>query len=282
MKLIYINIGVFLVLRIAAIVCAFGGFPIENILHWVEVPSSTSELLLRPWTLITYMFAQFDVFHILFNMLWLYWFGSVFLLTENAKQMVALYFYGGVCGALAFIAAYNTLPPFVHSDGWLIGASASVLAIVVATAMRHPDYKMALLFIGQVSLKWIAIVTIAIDFLSIDGSNAGGHIAHIGGAVIGFIYGVMLNKGVDITRPLNNSLDWIVNVWNRITAPRPKSPKAQAYRGPKDSTHEKSQPRATEQDQESLNIILDKIKKSGYASLTAEEKKRLFDVSRNI
>ncbi|MBR6640322.1 MAG: rhomboid family intramembrane serine protease [Muribaculaceae bacterium] len=279
-KLIFINIGVFLALRIGAIVCTFCGFNVDtSLLHWIELPSSPAELLIRPWTLITYMFAQFDIFHILFNMLWLYWFGTVFLLTENAKQLVALYFYGGICGALAFIGAYNTFPIFAYTDGWLIGASASVIAIVVATAMRHPDYKMHLIFFGAVSLKWIAIVTIAIDFLSINGSNAGGHIAHLGGAVIGLLYGYMLNKGTDITRPFNSAIDNLVSVWKGIKSPSTKQPKAKRY-NPNSTSQQKTA--STPNDKEILDMILDKIKKSGYTSLSDDEKKRLFDVSRRV
>lgn len=285
-KLIFINIGVFLALRIGAIICTFGGFNIEtSLLHWIELPSSPAELLTRPWTLITYMFAQFDIFHILFNMLWLYWFGTVFLLTENAKQLVALYFYGGICGALAFIGAYNTFPNFTYTNGWLIGASASVIAIVVATAMRHPDYKMHLIFFGAVSLKWIAIVTIAIDFLSINGSNAGGHIAHLGGAVIGLLYSYMLNKGTDITRPFNSSIDSLVSIWKGVKSSSTKQPKAKKYNhnsSSQQSYNAQQQSASTPNDREILDNILDKIKKSGYSSLSDDEKKRLFDVSKRV
>lgn len=217
-------------------------------------------------------------------MLWLYWFGTVFLLTENAKQLVALYFYGGIAGALAFIGAYNTFPYFAYTNGWLIGASASVIAIVVATAMRHPDYKMHLLFFGAVSLKWIAIATIAIDFLSINGSNAGGHIAHLGGAAIGLIYSIMLNKGTDITRPFNRAIDNLVSAWESVKSSFKKQPKAKKYNhNSKNEYHSNSQQNSsTTNDREILDNILDKIKKSGYASLSDDEKKRLFDVSRRI
>lgn len=284
-KLIFINIGVFLALRIGAIICTFGGFNVDtSLLHWIELSSSAADLLIRPWTLMTYMFAQFDIFHILFNMLWLYWFGTVFLLTENAKQLVALYFYGGICGALAFIGAYNTFPTFAYTEGWLIGASASVIAIVVATAMRHPDYKMHLIFFGAVSLKWIAVVTIAIDFLSINGSNAGGHIAHLGGAVIGLLYGYMLNKGTDITRPFNSAIDSLVSIWKGLKSPSAKQPKAKRYNTNSTSqqSYNSQQTASTPNDREILDKILDKIKKSGYASLSDEEKKRLFDVSKRV
>jgi hypothetical protein len=180
--------------------------------------------------------------------------------------------------------AYNTFPYFAYTDGWLIGASASVIAIVVATAMRHPDYKMHLIFFGAVSLKWIAVVTIAIDFLSINGTNAGGHIAHLGGAAIGLLYGYMLNKGTDITRPFNSAIDNLVSTWKGIKVSSTKQPKAKRYNA--NSTSQQSsnsqQTTSTPNDREILDMILDKIKKSGYTSLSDEEKKRLFDVSKRV
>ena len=211
MKLIYINIGVFLLLRIVALVILLSGGNTDSWLHLFEVPSSLSLLLLKPWTIFTYMFAQYGILHLLFNMVWLYWFGKIFLFTGTPKQMLALYLYGGIAGALLFIAAYNTLPYFHGSVSWMIGSSASVIAIVTATAIRHPDYRIGLLLLGEIPLKWIAIATIGISILSIPDGNAGGNIAHIGGAIIGAIYGVMLNRGTDITRPLNNAIDLLVN-----------------------------------------------------------------------
>lgn len=280
-KIIFINIGVFLALRIGAIVCTFGGWDVDgNMLQWIELPSSPVILLSRPWAIITYMFSQFDILHILFNMLWLYWFGTVFLFTGNTRQMFALYLYGGIFGALAFMCAYNLFPYFEGTNGWLIGSSASVIAIVAATAMLHPDYKMSLLFIGEISLKWIAVATIAIDFLSITDSNAGGHIAHIGGAVIGVIYGTMLNRGTDITRPFNMMLDKAVNTWNTIIYKIKQTQSNKAK--PKTGTRYNSKQSTTDNDRVVLDSILDKIKKSGYASLSVEEKKTLFDVSRRV
>ncbi len=269
MKLIYINIGVFIVLRVVSLVILLSGGNPEGWLTIVEFPSHPELWLLKPWTIITYMFAQYGILHILFNMVWLYWFGKIFLFTETPKQMLALYIYGGLAGALMFMGSYNMLPYFAYKTGWLIGSSASVIAIVTATAVRHPDYRISLLFLGDVALKWIAIVTVGVSVLSIPDGNAGGHIAHIGGAIIGIIYGVMLNKGTDITRPFNDIVDKIVTFFKQVSMPRQKND---------NKSHVSSQ----FNDQDVLDGILDKIKKSGYASLTADEKKRLFDVSKRI
>lgn len=274
-KLLFVNIGIFLLLRITSIIVMLSGGNPEIFLQWIEMPSQPELFLHRPWTIITYMFSHYDILHILFNMLWLYWFGQIFLIGLNTKQMFALYIYGGIGGALLYLLAYNTLPYFDGSVSFMLGASASIIAIVVATAVRYPNYRLNLLFIGQVSLKWIAIITIAIDFLSITGNNAGGHIAHIGGGIVGFIFASMLNQGKDITRPFNSFIDSIVNF-----AQNAKFPSLKKKVNP--TKKEQHNNTSTANDHDSLNEILDKIKKSGYSALTPEERKQLFDISRRI
>lgn len=267
-KLIFVNIAVFVLLHIVTLILMFAGIDANTVLSQVELPSLPEAMLRKPWTLITYMFAQYDIFHILFNMLWLYWFGIIFLLADTSKRMLALYIYCGLGGAILFMAYYNAMDMY----GLLIGSSASVIGIVTATAIRHPDYKMGLMFIGEISLKWLAVITIAIDMFSIGGSNAGGHIAHIGGAITGAIYAVAQKKGVDITRPFNAVADGVVNLWRLITTPRQKKTRTQtAYNG-----------QSHKNDEATLDEILDKVKKSGYGALSKEEKQKLFDVSRRI
>lgn len=267
-KLVFINIAVFILLHLATLILMFAGVDANVVLSQVELPSHLPAMIRKPWTLITYMFAQYDLFHILFNMLWLYWFGVIFLLADTSKRMLALYIYCGLGGALLFMAYYNAMNMY----GLLIGSSASVIGIVTATAIRHPDYKMGLLFIGEISLKWLAVITIAIDMFSIGGSNAGGHVAHIGGAITGAIYAVAQKKGVDITRPFVAVTDGAVNLWRNITAPRRKKARPYATAGSKPANN----------DEATLDEILDKVKKSGYGALSKEEKQKLFDVSRRI
>ena len=281
MKIVVINIAVFLVLNIISIVMIFAGeesgrFIVEQ---WVAMPGNFGRLARHAWTPLSYMFSQIEPLHLIFNMLWLYWFGIVFQLLSTPKRMIGLYLLGGLGGAALYLLAVNTIPYFAGHGGLLIGSSASVIAIVTATAIMAPDYRMNLLFLGAVSLKWIAIVTIGIDLLSVTGSNAGGHIAHLGGAAVGAIFALGLKRGHDITAPLNSLIDAIVNLFRRRpkvrparfrassapSAPRPKAPSA-----------------ASAADQAELDNILDKIKKSGYSSLTADERARLFDVSRRI
>ncbi len=293
LKIVFINIAIFLFLRIGSLVCFFGGIDPSRFLTWIECPSSLSALALQPWSIITYMFAQFDVLHILFNMLWLYGFGRLFLEFNSQKQLLALYIYGGLLGAIAFMAGYSILPVFNGINGWLIGSSASAIAIVIATAILNPDHKVGLLFIGQITLKWIAIISLVIFMFGLSGNNSGGHIAHFGGALAGALYGFMMRRGIDITRPFNKMLDSFANLFFAIRdfklPKRAKKPKAkkwekkQAAATPhnKDNTTGKKAT-ASAQDQAELDRILDKIKKSGYTALSADEKKRLFDVSNRI
>lgn len=297
-KILYINIAVFILLRLGAVVAFFANIPFDKSwLYLIECPSSLSTLAYQPWGIITYMFAQYDVLHILFNMLWLYGFGRLFLEFNSQKQLLALYIYGGILGAATFMLGYNLLPRFEYSTGWLIGSSASVIAIVIATAVLNPNHKVGLLFIGQISLKWIAIITLGIFVLSLPGENAGGHMAHLGGALAGAIYGIMMRSGIDITKPFNRMLDACANFVSAIKdfkfkAPkkRNKAPKANKWSEKKEeanatnnkSTQSKEKATASPEDQADLDRILDKIKKSGYTALSAEEKKRLFDVSSRI
>lgn len=142
-------------MRIAASVLILSGNEplVEQMLNLVQMPSAPGLLLTHPWTVITYMFAQYDVLHLLFNMLWLYWFGIVFNFVSTSRQLLALYIYGGIAGALLFMVAYNVLPFFTGHIGYLIGSSAGVIAIVTATAILMPDYRFNLLFLGPVSLN---------------------------------------------------------------------------------------------------------------------------------
>lgn len=287
MKIIWINIGVFVLLRLGAIVCMLmdrSGL-VEELLRYVELPSSLPLLLLRPWTAVTYMFAQYDLSHILFNMLWLYWFGALFLMISTPRQLLALYIEGGLAGGALFLLGYNLFPLFSHADGWLIGSSASVMAIVTATAIRMPDFKMQLLLIGSVKIKWIAIATILLVLLGVTGANAGGEIAHVGGILMGALYAVKMRQGRDLTAPLNRLLDRCVNSWTRLRSMRfasPKHPKPHRQTPPSYNPPSATQPGMTADDRRQLDEILDKIKRSGYSALTADERKRLFEVSSKI
>ena len=272
MRIIYINIAIFVLLHLVAFVGVIMNVPAQGMIQWLQVPSNLSQLLYAPWTLITYMFTHYDLLHILFNMLWLYWMGRIFLEYFTPKRLSALYLLGGLGGAALYLLTMNLLPHFAGSNGHLIGASASVIAIVVAVAVWAPDYKIGLLFIGEVSLKWVAIITIGIDLLSIDVGNAGGHIAHLGGAAVGAIYATAMRRGTDITRPLNAALDWLASLFNRRDKGIGTPVGGTAYEPKQQATNEPTEAQ--------IDAILDKIKRSGYTSLTDKERDMLFRASR--
>ncbi len=279
LRLIFINIGVFLLLHIITIVALLLNAG-ANPLQWVELPSDVMALLRRPWTLVTYMFSHYALLHILFNMLWLYWLGRIFMEYFSPKQLTGVYLLGGWGGALLFLLAYNLLPYFAGHHSLLIGASASVIAIVVATAVYAPDYKIGLLFIGEVSLKWVAIVTIIIDIIGLEGGNIGGNMAHLGGAIVGAIYALRIKSGHDITRPLNALIDGVVGLFNGRSWPQFKRPRRPARpTRPQQEPPRAHRPADTISESE-LDTILGKIKASGYDALTDEEKDKLFKVSR--
>ncbi|MCO5948916.1 rhomboid family protein [Mucilaginibacter flavidus] len=218
-------------------------------------------LLTHFWTPVTYMFMHAGVFHILFNMLWLYWFGQIFEEYLGKQRTLGLYFMGGLAGAFLFVLCYNALPVFAGRDAALVGASASVMAIIIATATLLPDYTISLILIGPVKLKWIALFILFIDFLGIVGPNAGGEIAHMGGALIGFVYIKQLQKGND----------WIAGIANIFKA----KPKLKVV-SKNSSGKSTGKPR-----QEEIDLILDKISQSGYDSLSKQEKEILFRASSN-
>lgn len=288
-RFVMVNVAVFVIVRVLALVCLLFAVDAMPAIELLEMPSNPVKFLHQPWSLISYMFLHYDVMHILFNMLWLYWFGAMFHQIFGTRRFVGLYFLGGIGGALLYMLAYNVLPLFSSTEGLLLGASASVLAIVAATAVRQPDYKVGLLFFGQISLKWIAIVTIFIDVISIGSSNAGGHIAHLGGALTGAAFALADRRGTDITAWFNRAIDWIVNLTRR----RPRVKVGNFHNSP--FTRTKQQPRTDKQQDErdngrrhtmtpaeeaEMDEILKKIKLSGYSSLTAEEKRQLFEVSK--
>ncbi|MFC2086711.1 rhomboid family intramembrane serine protease [Bacteroidota bacterium] len=279
-KLIYINIIVFVIVNLTLVMLKL--FKVEmgfNLIHWLSVPANIGTLITRPWTVFTYMFLHQSFLHILFNMLWLYWFGRIFLQYLDQKKLLNVYILGGLSGAAFFILSYNVFPLFsdVKAVSFALGASASVLAVVIAISVLKPNYEINLLFFGPVKLKYIAIITILIDVLSIAGSNAGGHLAHLGGALFGYLFVNQYSKqGKDITRKFGNFMDALAYLFKS----RIKKEKVYvSYKKPK-TDYDYNKEKAKKQ--EEIDKILDKIAKSGYKSLTKEEKNLLFNASKDI
>lgn len=272
-RLIVINVAVFLLLVAINITKLFEINITEDVMSFLIVPSNLGELASRFWTPLTYMFVHVDFFHILFNMLVLYGFGRIFLSHFNAKNLGSLYVLGGLAGAIIFILAYNTIPLFARSNNAVMwGASASVMAIVFAAAFYRPNTEVFLFFLLRIKIIYIALIIFVLDFIGIAGdSNPGGHMAHIGGALVGYIYAKQYLKGKDITKWISKVIDSIAN----LSKPSKKMKVKHSKRDADYQHNERKKDQAEE-----IDRILDKIKAAGYSSLSADEKKRLFDASK--
>lgn len=261
-KFLYINIAVYLLISISRLLVFL--FHFENhgqyyILNYLILPANLHYLKIMPWTLITYMYTHEDILHIVFNMLWFYWFGKIFIDYLSSKKLLYTYLFGGLTGALFYILAFNYFPAFqdIVLESKALGASAAVISVVVTISFYIPEYRLNILFIGQVKLKHIAIFTMIIDFLSIASENSGGHIAHLGGAFYGLCYGFLLRQPkirfpkINFTKSKNS----FGNV-RQMTDEEYNYNKAQL--------------------QKEIDRILDKIAKQGYDSLSKNEKETLF------
>ena len=218
--------------------------------------------------------------HILFNMLWLYWFGQLFLYFFSGKHLRGLYILGGICGGLLYMISYNLFPYFrpMVEVSTMVGASASVLAIVVATAYREPNYPVRLFLFGTIRLKYLALIVVLTDLLFITSGNAGGHIAHLGGALAGLWFAASLSKGTDITVWINRILDGVSSLFYKKNWKR--KPKMKVHYGNYSREQDYDYNARKKAQSDEVDRILDKLKKSGYESLTTEEKKSLFDASK--
>jgi membrane associated rhomboid family serine protease len=283
-RLVMINIGVWFLLALVQ-VAGFLSAPadlrgdlvwLESVLKWIGVPASVPVLLQKPWTIITYMFVQEGFWHLFFNMIWLYWFGKIFMEFMPGNKIYFIYFIGGISGASTFILAYNVFPVFEQSvfTATTIGASASVLAITVATAVLVPAYSVNLMFIGPVKIKYIALFTIVLDVLMIKSGNSGGHFAHLGGAISGALFILLIR---------HNWVQQFGFLNFKLGSLNPFKPK------PLKKVYGKGKPLCDEEynklkvkKQEKIDKILDKISSSGYSSLSAEEKAILFKSSNNL
>jgi len=260
-----------------------------TIRRFFMIPADGWELLTHPWSIITHMFMHDGFFHILWNMLMLYWFGRIVGDFIGNQRVLPLYLLGGLVGAAMFLLTSNLMPNVVGAQ-YALGASAGVMAIVVAAGAIAPDYIMRLIFLGDVKLKYIVAVLIFLDLMSIPANqNSGGAFAHLGGAAFGFLFVRQLQNGVDLAQPVNAFLDSIGAFFSSLFGGG-----RQSRRGPKvayKNPNLKRRPRSgnksgnarsdSDQDyQERLDAILDKIKKSGYGSLSEEEKEFLFNASK--
>ena len=253
-KIIYINVIIFLVINILSVFSSLFLIDFASFSENLMLPSNTSEIIERPWSILTYMFLHESFIHLLFNMLWLHFGGKLFLEYLNQKQLVNIYILGGLFGGVFFVFAFNYFPALIpySQSAKALGASASVLAIFVAISTKIPNYQINIPFIGYIKLKHIALFFIILDFLSIPKGNAGGHIAHIGGAIFGYIY------IKQIENKKKSFLDIFIGAFKNTKTKKTKSKK----------------------DVNEVDVVLEKISKSGYNSLNDKEKELLFKSSK--
>jgi len=270
-KVILVNLGVYLLYTLLRIVSYLFQFNLAGLfIEWTALPSDLGKLITRPWTLISYMFLHEGFLHILFNLLYLYFAGRLFMEHFGGRRLLSTYILGGLIGGILYVISYNVFPTFadVVSISNNRGASAGVMAIVVAIAAYIPNFRVRLFFTLEVKLWIIAALMLLSDLIYLgDGNNPGGHIAHLGGAFFGYLFVSQLRSGRDITTGFSSFMDNIAN-WFK---PKPKIRKV--YTNTRsDSAYNEF--KAYNQDK--VDEILDKISHSGYDSLSKEEKDFLF------
>ncbi|AQG81560.1 rhomboid family protein [Spirosoma montaniterrae] len=285
-QLILVNLVVFLVLLLTKV-----GLTIANespmyylVREQLMIPGGIGAFIQKPWTLFTYFFAHDEIFHILYNMLFLYWFGRLIDEYLGSRRLVGLYFMGGIAGGLLYLIMYNTVPYFQGQAevARMLGASGAAFSVAVGAATLLPNYTFHLLFFGPVRIKYIVFFFIILSVAQSAGTNAGGNLAHLGGALMGFCYVKLLQNGTDLGRPIY----WLADGWSNLL--RPKPPVKVSYRQRSNASAQTASPfvssgssstAASAPDQDEVDMILDKISRSGYESLTREEKQKLFRAS---
>lgn len=260
-----INVMLFLIIAVVGVISKLSGQgDIIDIFvsDYLALPANISKLPERFYTLFTYMFIHDGILHILFNMLGLFWFGNIFMNFLKSRQFHFVYLAGGLFGGIFAVAALNIFPLYASglAGVTIVGASAAVMAIIFAAATLVPNYTIMLLFFGEVKIKWIAIVYFILDFIAIGSVNAGGSLAHIGGALLGFTFIKSLQSGRD---------------WSKLFE---RKPKLKVVRNEKPVKKPEFKGGVSQQE---IDAILDKISTSGYDKLTAVEKEKLFKASKD-
>lgn len=292
-RLILVNVAVYCTMSLILLLTFLLQTPdtYEWLLNYLMLPAKLGNFIWQPWSLITYMFLHGGFFHILFNMLMLNFFGNIIGDLLGNRRILPLYLLGGLGGALLYLALYQLLPVFRADidQTYMLGASAAVMAIMGAAATLRPDYTIFLMFIGAVKLKWVALFFVLIDLFTIPQSNPGGHIAHLGGVLVGYLFIKQLQQGSDWSLSINQWLDNLASVFRQTNSPKRNKPQIvrkneKVIQGNGGFINEPKQnittrPQRSKAQQEKVDNILDKISQTGYDSLTADEKAFLFNLS---
>ena len=250
----------------------------QNILSWVTLPAYLPDLLTRPWTLITHFFTHDNVWHLIANMLWLWAFGHILQDLSGNRKIIPVFLYGAFAGALAFIISFNIIPALKVEliSAKALGASAGVMAVAIATTVLAPGYRIFPMINGGIPLWVVTMIFVIIDLATIPYNNPGGHIAHLAGAGMGFLFMVMLRNGKDGSIWMNNFFDWVNNLFNPEKPKKGKAIKTQLFYKSTVSPYKKT----TIITQQRIDEILDKIGQKGYESLTPDEKEILKQASK--
>lgn len=265
-QLIYANIVVFMMSYIIKAIALLMNWHDNLFYSWFALPDNFNMLLLKPWTIISYSFLHGGFWHIFFNMLVLYYIGSLFLDFFSKRDFLIYYFLGVIFGGLVFMLSYSYFPALKTENANLVGASAGVTAILVGIATKIPNYAMHFRFIGAIKLWYIAAGFILLSIMQMSVSNTGGNLAHLGGALIGFLLTNQADKWTNVSQLITN-----------LTNPKKKNPLKTVY---KKSNQKRNQIKNKDEHQKKVDEILDKISKSGYDTLSQEEKDFLFTIGK--
>ena len=274
-KLIFINVVLFVLPTLAVSLLRL--FLVSfDYYSWVALSENVTALLYKPWTLLSYNFFHGGLVHLVFNMLMLHFAGRLFTTYFTQKQLLSVYVLGGVFGGVLYLLSYLFLPFLANQSAYLVGASASIMAIVFATTTYQPYMNLRLPLIGNVQLWHIAIVFLVLDLIQLPLENTGGHLSHLGGALFGFIYIKTLQQGFDLGKGVNTLLDGVANLFSRRKSAPFKNVYRNAQQNKSNTTYNSSRVVKKDMAQQQIDEILDKISQSGYESLTKEEKEFLF------
>jgi membrane associated rhomboid family serine protease len=287
MQLIIVNVAVFLLIRIFALILFMSGYSPELlwatvdewVVKWLALPYDPHQLLYRPWTIFTHFFLHLEFAHLFWNMIILFFFGTVFVQYASNARLLAVYVYGALTGAVLSFLSYQFIPNLHRFEpaSVMLGASGGIMAIILATATLVPNMVVRVFFLFEVQLKYVAAFFVAIDVISLPYyNNSGGHFAHLGGALFGYLFMSQYKKGRDWSRWFNRSFDLLRSPFSRSGRSRMKVVHTRTKKSDEEYALEKNKL------QQRVDEILDKISRSGYESLTKEEKEILFRSSNKL
>ncbi|MGC1514502.1 MAG: rhomboid family intramembrane serine protease [Maribacter sp.] len=273
-KIIAINVAIFIV---NALVPFLLNLSPNAIMQWFELPNDIVDIAFQPWSLVTYSFFHAGIGHLFWNMLLIYFVGRIFLNLFDAKRYLNVYILGVILGGLFFVLGYNIFPAFFNTNAYLIGASAGASAVLIFVCTYIPNQEVRVIFFN-VKLWYIGAFVVLSDLVQLPMSNSGGHLAHLGGALLGYLYASQLLKGTDIGAGFSNFLDGIANLFKKTEK---KGPLKTVYKNQATTRTGSSKVDYDKKThQKKIDAILDKISKSGYESLSKTEKDFLFQAGK--